>query len=67
MHLLSSKQHGSSIEGQIEDYVPARVLEIEIGQPLPPLTAMDEKTGKHYQRAMCLIRLHTVPLGVIEF
>ncbi len=67
MHLLSSKQQSSSIEVHTEDYVPSRVLEIEIGQPLPSLTATDEKTGRHYQRAMCLIRLHSIPLGVIEF
>ncbi len=67
MHLLSSEQKGSSIEMHTGDYGPARVLEIEIGQPLPPLYAMDEKTRRNYQRARCLIRLHSIPLGVIEF
>src|SRR5438309_11651100 len=44
----------------------ARVLEIEVGQPLPPLSAFDEKTGQHYRRALCLVRLHTQPLGLVE-
>jgi glycosyltransferase involved in cell wall biosynthesis/O-antigen/teichoic acid export membrane protein len=66
LHLLANNQQHSSIDVHTEDYVPAHVLEIEIGQPLPPLTARDEKTGKYYQRAMCLIRLHSMPLGVIQ-
>ena len=50
----------------VSNYVPARVLEIELGQPLVPLSAYDEKTDHYYKRALCLIRLHTQPLGVIE-
>ncbi|HXR66474.1 MAG TPA: glycosyltransferase [Ktedonobacteraceae bacterium] len=46
--------------------LPARVIEIEISQPLPALSSLDEKTGAHYQRAVCLIRLHAQPLGMID-
>ncbi len=47
--------------------VPARILEIELGQVIPALSAFDEKTGKRYQRAIILVRLHTQPLGTVEF
>jgi GT2 family glycosyltransferase len=43
-----------------------RILEIEVGQPLPDVSAVDEKTGQHYRRALCLVRLHTQPLGLVE-
>jgi hypothetical protein len=44
-----------------------RILEVELGQPLSAISAIDEKTGQLYQRAFCLVRLHTQPLGVVEF
>lgn len=47
-------------------YTPVRVLELEIGQPLPSLCPLDEKTGQYYRYARCLIRLHTQPLGIVE-
>ena len=46
--------------------LPARILEIEISQPLDTLSAIDEVTGTYYARAYCMIRLHTQPLGMIE-
>ncbi len=51
---------------QASDYVPARILDIELGGPLPSVPAVDEKTGRCYQRAICLVRLHAQPLGVVE-
>ncbi len=50
----------------IKQYTPARMLEIELGQPLPTLSTFDEKIGHSYERAYCLVRLHTQPLGMIE-
>jgi GT2 family glycosyltransferase len=47
-------------------FVPARMLEVELANPLPIFTAYDEQAGKHYQRALCLVRLHTQPLGMVE-
>ena len=44
-----------------------RILEIELGQPLPIISAFDDKTGKCYQRASCLVRLHGQPLGIVAF
>jgi len=52
---------------QVSPFEPTRILEIELGQPLSPITALDEKTGKLYPRALCLVRLHTQPLGVVMF
>src|SRR5207237_158478 len=65
-HMLTKKRETSTTLHEVSNYVPARVLEIELGQPLLPLSAFDEKTGHYYKRALCLIRLHTQPLGVIE-
>jgi GT2 family glycosyltransferase len=46
------------------DLTPIRILEIEIGQPLFSVTP--EHKGQIYQRALCLVRLHSHPLGTIE-
>src|SRR6266852_3430839 len=67
MHTLSSEPKTSASAAQAADYTPARILEIELGELLPSVSAVDEKTGQRYQRAMCLVRLHTQPLGVVEF
>jgi GT2 family glycosyltransferase len=45
---------------------PVRLLEIELSEPLPELTAFDEVTNQRYTRSLCLVRLHTYPLGLIE-
>ncbi len=45
----------------------ARVLEIELSQRLPILTACDNETQTRYTRIFCLIRLHTQPLGILQF
>lgn len=51
---------------QTAGFSPKRMLEIEIGQALPTISAYDEDTGQHYRRALCLVRLHTQPLGQLE-
>jgi len=63
-HTLTRKLEVSA--AQIPDLAPVRILEIEVGQPLPGVPAIDEKTGQHYQRALCLVRLHAQPLGLME-
>src|SRR5438132_7130743 len=63
-HTLTRKLEVSA--AQIPDLAPVRILEIEVGQPLPDVPAIDEKTGQHYQRALCLVRLHTQPVGLME-
>lgn len=47
-------------------YKPMRILEVELGEALLSLSALDEKTGQHYQRIRCVVRLHTQPLGVVD-
>jgi glycosyltransferase involved in cell wall biosynthesis len=64
--VLLRKREASTIVAQEPDFAPARMVEIELRQPLPTLIALDDKAGRHYQRAFCLIRLHTQPLGVVE-
>jgi glycosyltransferase involved in cell wall biosynthesis len=66
MHLPLIGNENSTIMSQAPDFSPMRIVEIEIGDPLPTVSAFDEKTGQHYQRAICLVRLHTQPLGLVE-
>jgi GT2 family glycosyltransferase len=51
---------------KVPDLAPARILEIELGQSLPAIASRD-KRERSYRRALCLVRLHTQPLGVVEF
>ena len=59
-------QNGATVIDQKMDIIPARIVEVELGQALPVLLAFDEKAERTYQRAHCLVRLHGHPLGVIE-
>src|SRR5215467_3922257 len=52
---------------QVSDCAPASIMEIELGQPLPTISAFVVSKGKCFQRVLCLVRLHTQPLGVVEF
>src|SRR5690349_14770286 len=42
------------------------MVEIELSQPLPTLSAVNEETGQRYHRILCLVRLHSQPLGMVE-
>jgi GT2 family glycosyltransferase len=64
--MIAMQSKTSSIVYQSTDHIPMRILEVELGQPLPPITAFDDKKESYYQCARCLIRLHTQPLGLIE-
>jgi len=55
------------VNDQLPVYTPARILEIELEHPLPTISAFDEKKGCYYRRTHCLVRLHTQPLGLVEF
>jgi GT2 family glycosyltransferase len=66
MRTISSKAETATIEVQAGDYAPVRILELELGQPLPAISAIDDKTSKSFRRANCLVRLHTEPLGIVE-
>jgi glycosyltransferase involved in cell wall biosynthesis len=64
--MLSIEQKAPLIESGGVDFAPIRIVEVEIGQPLPALSAIDDKTNRHYQRALCVVRMHTQPLGAVE-
>lgn len=64
--MLEIKTAALPSQDQKAELLPARVFEIEISNELPLLHAFHEETGKIYQRACCMIRLHTQPLGMIE-
>jgi GT2 family glycosyltransferase len=49
------------------DFEPVRIVEVEIGEPLCGVSVLDEETGRRYRRARALVRLHTRPLGIVEF
>lgn len=65
--IVTTYQKMTPIDNQSPDYIPVRMLEVELGQPLPTLSAFDEKKGSSYRRMRCLVRLHTQPLGSVEF
>lgn len=66
MSATQQKVSTIEIDEQFLDYVPVRILEIELGNALPTISAYDEKKGNHYQSAHCLVRLHSHPLGLVE-
>ncbi|MGI9059679.1 MAG: glycosyltransferase family 2 protein [Ktedonobacteraceae bacterium] len=65
-HLSREKAEDSIATDEALSYVPMLIAEVELGQPLLPLSACDEETGRTYERALCLVRLHTQPLGMLE-
>ena len=64
-HMLAKKLGTPGIVEQASNFEPMRIIEVEIGQPLPDVSACDENTGRYYQRALGLVRLHTQPLGLV--
>lgn len=67
LYTLPDKVQETPEAAEIADVAPARIMEIDIGEPLPAIAAFDAERGKRYQRVLCLARLHTQPLGVVEF
>lgn len=47
-------------------FSPIYICEVELSAPLQNISAVNEQTGQLYQRARCLVRLHTQPLGLFE-
>src|SRR5688572_1709499 len=45
---------------------PVRLLEVELSRPLPEVRPATAETGERYERAQCLVRLHTHPLGYVD-
>jgi glycosyltransferase involved in cell wall biosynthesis len=42
------------------------MLELELGQPLPELAALEPATRRVFRHAHVLVRLHRLPVGVVE-
>src|SRR4051812_21526237 len=56
---------GGSPQPTAGDFPPARVLQVELSQPISHLEAVDSATGRQYRQALVLARLHGRPLGVV--
>jgi GT2 family glycosyltransferase len=50
-----------------QSFISILMQEIELDQPLPTLSAFDKRREQTYQRTRCLIRLHTRPIGLVDF
>ena len=48
-------------------FQPIRIVEVEIGRPLPAVPGYDSVSGRVYARGLAFIRLHARPLGIVEF
>lgn len=48
------------------DFKPLRLLNVEIGDPLPAIEPCEAEPGHVYEQALALVRLHTRPLGLIH-
>jgi len=51
---------------EMPNFSPFMIQEVEISKPLPAVSARDSATGRIYQRALSLVRLHRLPLGLVE-
>jgi glycosyltransferase involved in cell wall biosynthesis len=66
MDILTVSLPESRSKPTMSNLAPMRMLDVELSEPLPVLSAFDEATNQHYVRALCLVRLHTRPLGMVE-
>jgi GT2 family glycosyltransferase len=57
--------HAQTLAEAVDSFAPTRVLEIELSQPLPTIAATDAASGVRYVRAHTLVRLHTMPVGLV--
>lgn len=48
-------------------FKPIRVEQVELGDPLPDLAPRSSEAGTPYETVQMLVRLHTRPVGMIEF
>lgn len=51
---------------QEAEFRPIKVLQVELGQELPVITVRGDADNQVYERALCLVRLHTQPLGLVD-
>jgi glycosyltransferase involved in cell wall biosynthesis len=51
--------------GSGSGFAPIRLLEIELADPEPRLSGVNE-SGRHYGSSRALVRMHGMPLGVVD-
>jgi glycosyltransferase involved in cell wall biosynthesis len=51
---------------QQTDFRPIQITIIELGSPLPPITDTNDIKGLQYGAVQILVRLHHIPLGIVE-
>lgn len=49
-----------------EAFRPIQLTEVELGRPLPRLSALADTHNRPYQRALIFVRLHDRPLGTVS-
>jgi glycosyltransferase involved in cell wall biosynthesis len=60
--VISTQQNVTAVA----PFDPVRLLDVELSQPLSGITSYDEQRACYYHRAQVLVRLHTIPLGVVD-
>ncbi|HEY3291470.1 MAG TPA: hypothetical protein VGK87_15170, partial [Anaerolineae bacterium] len=53
-------------QSEPDNFLPVRVLDIEVGAPIPSIPCRDSADGKLYSSARALVRLHTAPMGSVD-
>ena len=64
--MLATNSQATRLESETTAFQPVRMIEVELSQPLQPISTYDAQTKRHYQRAQVLVRLHTRPIGMID-
>ena len=48
------------------DFTPTCIIEVELSQALSALPVLKDLAGQFYRKALCVVRLHSQPLGTVE-
>jgi glycosyltransferase involved in cell wall biosynthesis len=63
--MIASYKKGPRQKSENLGFRPARMVEVELSEPLPLVLPYDEQTKRYYERVEVLVRLHTQPIGRI--
>jgi glycosyltransferase involved in cell wall biosynthesis len=65
-----SDHHGGTVQQGLQDtsstFDPVRILDLELGAPLAPVTPARAQDGRPYLHAFALIRLHQQPVAEVD-
>ncbi len=64
--MATSKSEPDTKNGEYPDFLPIRLVEIELSLPLQEIDSIDPMTGRFYQRCQAFVYLHHHPLGMVE-